>query len=185
MSKCIGASTCANVEPHAEKECAKQVWHHCGIPDRDARCSHPDGPASIGTFEDAAAFASAAFARDADPEGAAFLAERESKPDYPNTRDCSHGSLRRSCELCERDARIAELEAECERLRARSAENEQTLSDVRQVILKSGPPQWGEMLEAVGLRIVDSDGMEIRKFDADAELAGAIVSLAAIAAGKG
>jgi hypothetical protein len=37
--------------------------------------------------------------------------EKQAAP-YPNVRDCSHGSLRRSCELCERDARIAELEAE-------------------------------------------------------------------------
>jgi len=32
--------------------------------------------------------------------------------DYPNVRDCEHGHLRRSCETCEYEARIAELEAE-------------------------------------------------------------------------
>ena len=32
-------------------------------------------------------------------------------------RDCIHGQLARSCEICERDQRIAELEAEVERLR--------------------------------------------------------------------
>lgn len=98
------------------------------------RNEHPE-------FADALAFADAAFARDADPEGAAFLAEREGervceicgeifprvpyhghvcdparKPD-PADKICEHGKLRRSCEVCERDARIAELEAECERLR--------------------------------------------------------------------
>jgi hypothetical protein len=44
-------------------------------------------------------------------------------PEYPvNFRfrgtprdECPHGSLRRSCEVCERDERIAELEKECER----------------------------------------------------------------------
>ena len=35
-----------------------------------------------------------------------------------NARDCAHGSLRRTCEVCRLDERIAELEAECERLRA-------------------------------------------------------------------
>ena len=62
---------------------------------------------------------------------------------------------------------------------------ERTLRDVREIILRSGPPQWGELLTAVGLRIVDSDGMEIPHIDAEAGLAGAIVSLAALAAGKG
>jgi len=37
---------------------------------------------------------------------------------HPNARDCSHGSLRRSCEICERDERIAELVAECTKLLA-------------------------------------------------------------------
>jgi hypothetical protein len=31
--------------------------------------------------------------------------------------ECPHGSLRRSCEVCERDERIAELEADNARLR--------------------------------------------------------------------
>ena len=36
----------------------------------------------------------------------------------PKTGDvCPHGSLRRSCEICERDERIAELEADVARLR--------------------------------------------------------------------
>ena len=30
-------------------------------------------------------------------------------PSYPNKRDCEHGYLARSCEICERDKEIAEL----------------------------------------------------------------------------
>jgi len=88
---------------------------------RCAECKYKrlsDEEAERSSFGRAIAFASANYQRDADPEGAAWLEERESKPEYPNARDCAHGSLRRTCEVCERDERIAELEAECERLRA-------------------------------------------------------------------
>lgn len=36
---------------------------------------------------------------------------------------CQHGALRRQCELCEKDARIAELEAECNHLSQMNKDN--------------------------------------------------------------
>ncbi len=38
--------------------------------------------------------------------------------DYPTARDCRHGSLARSCQLCENEEEIATLTAERTRLRA-------------------------------------------------------------------
>lgn len=33
----------------------------------------------------------------------------EIKPNFPNEHVCEHGSLRRKCEICERDEEIAHL----------------------------------------------------------------------------
>ena len=33
------------------------------------------------------------------------------KPDYPNARDCKHGRLARSCEICELEKEVEELKA--------------------------------------------------------------------------
>lgn len=45
------------------------------------------------------------------------------------TIECQHGQLARSCEICERDQRIAELEREVERLREQSQSECQRLRD--------------------------------------------------------
>jgi len=44
MSECIGVNFCRNWKPSLEKQCAYQVWYHCGIPNDDTLCSCPDGP---------------------------------------------------------------------------------------------------------------------------------------------
>jgi hypothetical protein len=42
----------------------------------------------------------------------------EEKKANTNTRDCEHGQLARACQICDKDAEIAELRAEVQRLRA-------------------------------------------------------------------
>lgn len=37
--------------------------------------------------------------------------------DYPNVRDCEHGKLRRSCDICEYEQEIKELTEDNQRLK--------------------------------------------------------------------
>jgi chromosome segregation ATPase len=55
----------------------------------------------------------------------------ETKPEYPNARDCEHGQLRRKCEVCERDERIAELEKRLAEAEARAEALDVQLQEVQ------------------------------------------------------
>lgn len=51
-------------------------------------------------------------------------------PEPPASKVCEHGSLRRKCEICERDEEIAELKADRDEARALYTETEVKLSAV-------------------------------------------------------
>lgn len=65
-------------------------------------------------------------------------------PDYPNVRDCEHGQLRRSCNICEYEQRISKLEQfntglaqESHEQQARIAELEAHIERLRCLLMTS------------------------------------------------
>ncbi len=64
---------------------------------------------------------------------------------YPNARDCEHGQLRRSCNICEYENRIRELEqqlAEAEMYREKVREIIEVLAGLEGFIPETAPEAY-------------------------------------------